>query len=63
MNKLTFFTGLGMIGMEVLGVLGFLLVQTVELTPEFITKSLALGILVLFNIIGVILMILGAIKD
>ena len=63
MNKLTFFTGLLMIGMEVLGVLGFLLVQTVELTPEFITKSLALGILVLLNIIGVILMILGAIKD
>lgn len=63
MNKLTFFTGLGMIGIEVIGILAYLISQSVDFTLDLIVKFSGIGVLILFNIVGIILMIMAAIKE
>lgn len=62
MNKPMFWSGLTMVGAELLAVLAFAIGFYLEITKEILMYSIAGLALVGFTITGMIFMIVGAIK-
>jgi hypothetical protein len=63
MNKLMFWSGLGMIASELLGVLTYLIVTTEWIINWKLILIIIVGCgVALFNIIGIIFMLVGALS-